>query len=563
MDSQAPSPPYLDEPANSDSNGSRTPYLSFTPKRSIASFENLVALANYQERLKDARKMVWRDRGQPVTDLPDLKACLEHAATGGLRSATLAFGIRAGLNVVLAMIRMRRMPRSLWFSLVRHAIFGFDTLRFGAMLGTFTAVYKFLINALPILVPAVNPRRYSSSAVDDEETDIDMLESGRNTSRLTVEVPLAERRARLSLSTHAQMMIVRKKTRRWHAALAGAVAGALAIVWEKRNRRGVIAQQMFVRGLQGSYNSFASRHNIHVPHGAVLVFSVACGQILYAFLLRPDTLPRSYSSWIGQAAKVPAECVRMNKDLVREGTFDIADVDKLSWRPDITPSNLVKLLELRDRATAPTPSFGPRHVSCAAVHPAIDSCLSVPFDRFFEVFKWMLPIYGALHFIPAILFKRKEFFRQPLKMLLKAGWGTTRSSAFLGTFVIIYQTAFCYKHYLYDRLSSPKNLPTVQRLVELLISRASFWIPGFLCGLSLFVEAPRRRAELAMYVLPKGLESAWIMARGKGLVFKTGKYGDVMLTAIGMGMFMSTYQNDPHHLSGLVRRIMYQFIGPN
>lgn len=33
-----------------------------------------------------------------------------------------------------------------------------------------------------------------------------------------------------------------------------------------------------------------------------------------------------------------------------------------------------------------------------------------------------------------------------------------------------------------------------------------------------------------MYVLPKGLESAWIMARGKGLVFKTGKYGDVMVS---------------------------------
>lgn len=220
--------------------------------------------------------------------------------------------------------------RSLWFSLVRHAIFGFDTIRFGAMLGTFTAIYKFLINALPILVPAVNPRRYSSSAVDDEETDIDMLESGRSASRLTVEVPLAERRARLSLSTHAQMMIVRKKTRRWHAALAGAVAGALAIVWEKRNRRGVIAQQMFVRYvtfeigitrishttlqwpsriiqlfcLEAQYTRPSRRstsilcrvwtfsYTIHPAHT-----TCSCGQILYAFLLRPDTLPRSYSSW--------------------------------------------------------------------------------------------------------------------------------------------------------------------------------------------------------------------------------------------------------------------------
>lgn len=41
-----------------------------------------------------------------------------------------------------------------------------------------------------------------------------------------------------------------------------------------------------------------------------------------------------------------------------------------------------------------------------------------------------------------------------------------------------------------------------------------------------------------MYVLPKGLESIWVTARGKGLVFRTGKWGDVMLAALGMAMVM-------------------------
>ena len=41
-----------------------------------------------------------------------------------------------------------------------------------------------------------------------------------------------------------------------------------------------------------------------------------------------------------------------------------------------------------------------------------------------------------------------------------------------------------------------------------------------------------------MYVLPKGLESIWVTARGKGLVFRTGKWGDVMLAASGMAMVM-------------------------
>lgn len=42
---------------------------------------------------------------------------------------------------------------------------------------------------------------------------------------------------------------MRKKTRRWHAVVAGAIAGGLAILFErsKGGRRTVIAQQLFVR----------------------------------------------------------------------------------------------------------------------------------------------------------------------------------------------------------------------------------------------------------------------------------------------------------------------------
>jgi len=56
----------------------------FASKRAMASFENLAAaMANHQERLKEARKMVWRDRGQPVVEVDNLEACLAHAMSGG------------------------------------------------------------------------------------------------------------------------------------------------------------------------------------------------------------------------------------------------------------------------------------------------------------------------------------------------------------------------------------------------------------------------------------------------------------------------------------------------
>jgi hypothetical protein len=87
--------------------------------------------------------------------------------------------------------------------------------------------------------------------------------------------PERARDARLSVSAQAHQTWVRKRTRRWHAAIAGAVAAGVAVMCEKRARRLVIAQQLFVRGLQGSWNAFSARNNIRVPYGDVLVFSLA------------------------------------------------------------------------------------------------------------------------------------------------------------------------------------------------------------------------------------------------------------------------------------------------
>lgn len=110
---------------------------------------------------------------------------------------------------------------------------------------------------------------------------------------------------------------------------------------------------------------------------------------------------------------------------------------------------------------------------------------------------------------------------------------------------------FCYKHRLHRILTTIRNTPSSSLsllqsplakipawITELLVGKASFWILGLASGLSLFVEEKRRRGELAMYVLPKGLESLWVALRGKGYVFRTGKWGEVILTALGMGMVM-------------------------
>ena len=66
---------------------SRPSLSELMPRRyTVSSFDNLVVLANYEERLREARRMVWRDRGEPAVEVHDLWECLEHGTSGALRT---------------------------------------------------------------------------------------------------------------------------------------------------------------------------------------------------------------------------------------------------------------------------------------------------------------------------------------------------------------------------------------------------------------------------------------------------------------------------------------------
>jgi hypothetical protein len=132
------------------------------------------------------------------------------------------------------------------------------------------------------------------------------------------------------------------------------------------------------------------------------------------------------------------------------------------------------------------------------------------------------------------------------------------------------------KHNLHAYLNLPASaLKLPKRITNLLIGRMSFWLGGLLAGMSLFIEAKHRRPELAMYVLPKGLESVWKMARGKGLVISPAKYGECVvclritvwgidlhvssqLCAAGMGMVMVSACIVAYLEQPLTRKYQYQ-----
>ena len=55
------------------------------------------------------------------------------------------------------------------------------------------------------------------------------------------------KRGRLSFRAQVHEQWVHRVSRRWHSVIAGAVAGGIGVLFEKKSRRLTIAQQLFVR----------------------------------------------------------------------------------------------------------------------------------------------------------------------------------------------------------------------------------------------------------------------------------------------------------------------------
>ncbi|KAI5474992.1 peroxisomal membrane protein 4 [Pseudohyphozyma bogoriensis] len=344
------------------------------------------------------------------------------------------------------------------------------------------------------------------------------------------------------------------RTEIWHAALAGGVSG-MAVWAEKPSRRVTISQQLLVRGLQGNYNIAHKLGYVNIPNGDALLFGAACGQIMYAWLMAPDTLAPGYRKFITNASGVCPPCLPVNLSTTRHGEFDpVIARQALTWKKKPTSLNATLIEAYAARGEAG--DFGDRFAPCEVVHPWIENCRWVAVDRWQSVFRLMFPVYGALHVIPPILLRHRAFRKAPIKVLKKSIFGTLRSCSFLASFVVLFQGLVCSQRNVYYFLQG--KVP--QWLLEkVLLHKLYYWGVGFSTMLTLFIEEKKRRGELAMYVLPRALESLWGVLRARAWV-PLIPGGEVLLASVGMAMVMSTYEHEPKMLSGLVRSILWQFV---
>ncbi|KAI9021787.1 hypothetical protein DFJ74DRAFT_670545 [Hyaloraphidium curvatum] len=480
----------------------------------------------------------WTPRREPSNPGEILLAALKSSG----RSALIAYSARAFLTLLLRAARGRFSKGTL-----REVFGGDEALRFARMFGTFTFLFK-AINGLGCYAAIGRvPRRASL----------------REPAHLAPAAP--GDKAHLSLRSPEFVV----------ASVSGAVAGLAALKLEKPDERLGWAQQFFVRGMQCLVVFLARERNIYVPHGDSLVFILSCAQIMYAYILRPSTIPPAYYTWMVRTARVPHDVLEVNRRNIRyldtldrvkfglppeSGTAEAlhAAISAGAADPIISkdhilavarghhsgPTRYAKLAETIEAKGLPLPI-----VPCELLHAEGEhGCLRYNAGLFNKVFWEIARVYAALNVVPLIVFGSRRLMKEPLKVALRLVESTARSSTFLAVYVTSYMLLACLL----------RNLHLANLLTR--DHKGFYYLFGIVSACSIFIEREGRRGELAAYVLPKAAESAWRVWADRGVLPRWIPGGDFALFGAGMGLLMGFYQTAPGNVSGLLYALMRRVV---
>ncbi|KAL9422874.1 hypothetical protein AB3S75_035041 [Citrus x aurantiifolia] len=110
---------------------------------------------------------------------------------------------------------------------------------------------------------------------------------------------------------------------------------------------------------------------------------------MYSFVMRPESLPKSYQDFIQKTGPVAKPVYKAVRDCCRGGPVDVASISAyLSSRGKL---NFMKLEEF------------PSIIPCSIIHPETDSCLGHNAKAASATFRKTFPLYFSLTFVPFVV----------------------------------------------------------------------------------------------------------------------------------------------------------------
>lgn len=322
------------------------------------------------------------------------------------------------------------------------------------------------------------------------------------------------------------------------AMLAGAFAGASG-AFLKRSKRRQLALYLVARLAQSGYQSQKNAERFHFwgsdwNHGDALLFALSSAQVMYAYVFRPETLDRGFWNFVVRAGPIDKPtlgAVRANLAGHR------VNLDKL---PEYAE------LGLDGTGFAKLPSGGAflPCVPCALMHRSTgcEGCARHSGAAAMDTFRKCFPFYLSIHLVPFAVLNAAKALRDPLGTVGKATLATTRSTAFISAFVGLYMGSICG----WRRVFGGDH-------------RAAYYAAGVVAAAALFIEKKSRRAELALYLMPRAVDSLVATMAGKKIL-PAVPHAELALLCVVSGGLMHLYENEPDTLAGFIRSTIRRFV---
>ncbi|KAF2144847.1 uncharacterized protein K452DRAFT_356220 [Aplosporella prunicola CBS 121167] len=310
--------------------------------------------------------------------------------------------------------------------------------------------------------------------------------------------------------------------------------------------RVTIAIYIFTKSLEFAYNGLEDRGWFKDRpwwFGSWLLYPLAAGQLLHAFVFDRDCFPASYGQFIMKnspeyvhprparyAGRIPWPDTPTYVD-------SLAEIARLRWPPYVSPIMFPNKQTLPARLLPISPITSPAHpaitrLSCALLHPNDPSCARTYITYFIRAFppvaRFFTVIFGVLS-----LPRYKAFAAAPFTTLNSLAARILRMALFVTGAIGTSWSSIClFQHYL------PHSLLPTQR----------FFVSGALGGLWAVLERKDGRGTF-LYSLRLSLASFWKVGIKRGW-WRGVRGGDVWLFVASLALLNAVYEVDPKAVSG-------------
>ncbi|ERN14612.1 hypothetical protein AMTR_s00038p00172140 [Amborella trichopoda] len=309
------------------------------------------------------------------------------------------------------------------------------------------------------------------------------------------------------------------RTAKWRALLAGGVAGPAMLLTGPRTQHTSLALYIFMRAaVLASRCGIKSRRfgplckPLTWTHGDTFLMCLSSSQILSAYILKQDSLPSSYRSFLNHHGGKHASILHGIKEIATGMPLtNLEEIEKhyQSKGVDIKLDPLMK-------------------VPCTMVH-GNQSCTAHVVSFLIQAYGRALPVYLPVYLIPALIVHRQSLWKRPYAILLKGLLGTARSSLFLSVYC---SSAWMWTCLLF-RLFKSCNIPMVA-------------MGTFPPGLALMIEKKTRRMEISLYCFARAIESFFTCLAHAGYVppSKRLRRADVIVFSLSTAIIMHCYAQE-------------------